>query len=152
MKFFSALVFVKISTFFAIFNLFFQIERRVVFGLSSLKDDASKKPFRDSDCPVCIRILRAVQDLSKSQSISNQQALKRYCNVPNLETEDMKFCYNIDPIQQELNRLFQLGADEFRICKKIKSINSDFCLTKEPKKNSGHIHLNKRLQRGIIYI
>lgn len=44
-----------------------------------------------------------------------------------------------------------LGADEFRICKKVKSINPDFCKNLTAKVDRTGVQLNERFKRGIIY-
>ncbi len=41
--------------------------------------------------------------------------------------EDAKFCYDIDTIQMELKRLFDLGANDDRICRRVYSMNPHFC-------------------------
>ena len=83
--------------------------------------------------------------------------------------DEQKFCYDIENIQISINRLLDLGADEFRICRKIKSINPDFCVTTkmsshEIKDNSDDIDISykskvennstisvKNTKRGVIY-
>jgi hypothetical protein len=121
----------------------------------------------DTDCPVCLRVLRAVRDLSITQSIPLSNAYQKYCSLSSLEVEDQIFCYNTETIQKDIFRLLNLSADEFRICKKIKSVNSDFCKSKfrsnlnsdSKRKEVSYsdsqkqgIILNNRLQRGVIYI
>jgi hypothetical protein len=66
----------------------------------------------------------------KKEKTTSFEALYRYCSLQNLAIEDAKFCYNIDTIKGEINRMMTLGANDERICKKIKSINPDFCLSK----------------------
>lgn len=111
-----------------------------------------KKNFSSADCPVCFRVLRAVYDLSKSRQVSSREAFESYCRVSNLQTDEQKFCYDTDSVRQELFRWFDLGMDELRICKKIKAINPDFCMTKIQKVVADVITLNKKQQRGVIYI
>lgn len=105
----------------------------------------------DSECPVCLRIMRAIKDLSKSQSIPMANALKKYCGMQSLEVEDEKFCYNTDTFKKDIDRLLGLNADEFRICKKVKSINPDFCQVKVATKKE-EFSISQNSKRGIIYI
>lgn len=122
--------------------------------LKTMSLTTSKKVhFQEKDCPICFRVLRAVRDLSKSQELSMAEAFKKFCLVSSIEVEEQKFCYNLDPLHQELNRLFLLGADDSRICKKIFSVNADFCSAKGKKKDSSSENIvNRKSQRGIIYI
>jgi hypothetical protein len=110
------------------------------------------KPKDETECPVCYRVLRAVNDLGGKQGIPATEAFDRYCDIANLEVEDQKFCYNTANVRRELFRLMELGADEYRVCKKVKSMNPDFCLVKAAKPTNTGIHLNDRNKRGIIYI
>jgi hypothetical protein len=70
------------------------------------------------------------QRTEKKEKSTSFDALYRYCSLQNLAIEDAKFCYNIDTIKGEINRMMTLGANDERICKKIKSVNPDFCLSK----------------------
>lgn len=108
--------------------------------------------FVEKDCAICFRVLRAVKDISRRQQLSVQEAFTKFCLVPSIEVEEQKFCYNMDPLRQELNRLFKFGADDIRICKKIAAINSDFCLAKDTSKAAENPHPDRRKNRGIIYI
>lgn len=77
---------------------------------------------------VCDRVLRASRDLAAREAgLSVSQALGKFCSVETLETEDVKFCYNIDTIKKDIYRLLDLGANNDRVCKKVHTINSDFC-------------------------
>ncbi len=106
-----------------------------------------------SKCPVCFRVITAIKDFAKDNSISAATSLDRYCSLTNIEVDDQKFCYNIDNIKQDMHRLLDFGASESRICKKIRSINADFCASKKVKvEEPTGIHLNERYKRGIIYI
>ena len=109
------------------------------------------KPKEESECPVCYRVMRATKDLSLKNNIPATSALDSYCEIQSLDTDDSKFCYNTANIRKELFRLIELGADEYRICQKVKSINSDFCKIKSQKLTNTGIHLNERLKKGIIY-
>jgi len=109
--------------------------------------------FEEKDCPICFRVLRAVKDISRKQHLSVETSFEKFCLVSSLEVEEQKFCYNMDPLRLELNRLFKFGADDIRICKKIAAINSDFCRAKDTSKATENPQLNsKRKHRGIIYI
>jgi hypothetical protein len=127
-----------------------------IFSLAAKppKDQQRKNTqnFVERDCPICFRVLRAVKDISRRQQLSVEEAFVKYCLVPSIEVEEQKFCYNMDPLRQELNRLFKFGADDIRICKKIAAINSDFCLSKDSSKSTENPHPNRRKNRGIIYI
>lgn len=79
-------------------------------------------------------------------------ALDKYCELKALETSDEKFCYDTSNMRQSINRLMEMGADEYRLCQRVKSINSDFCRVKTKQVKVVTVHLNERLKRGIIYI
>jgi len=109
--------------------------------------------FSEPDCPVCFRVLRASNDLSKKQSISPGTALDRYCSIDTLSVEDSKFCYNIASVKTEVYRLLELRSDVHRVCRKVNTLNSDFCRIKIPKMTTpSGIHVNDRMKRGVIYI
>jgi hypothetical protein len=78
----------------------------------------------------CLRFLRTTKEYSLANKVSRSKAFEIYCNSDSIDVEDQKFCYNTDSFRKDIFRLMELGADEFRICKKIKSINSDFCQQK----------------------
>lgn len=73
-------------------------------------------------------------------------SLNSYCQLQTISVEDQKFCYNIDTIKGDLQRLLSLGANDDRICKKVKSVNPDFCVTKAIGDKS------YSRKKGIIYI
>ena len=106
----------------------------------------------ESDCPICLRIVRTIRDISKSQGISITKAFDNYCKMQGLEVEEQKFCYNVESFQKEVIRLMDLNADEFRVCKKVKSINPDFCATRVTPKAADNESLRQNSKRGIIYI
>eukprot|EP01036_Dinobryon_divergens_P022248 gene22248-30490_t len=127
----------------------------IIFSLAAKPQDQQRKKtqnFVERDCPICFRVLRAVKDISRRQQLSVEEAFVKFCLVPSIEVEEQKFCYNMDPLRQELNRLFKFGADDIRICKKIAAINSDFCLAKDTSKSTENPHPDRRKNRGIIYI
>jgi hypothetical protein len=74
-----------------------------------------------------------------------------------LSTDEKKFCYNIESIVGEIVRLIDMNADEHRVCKKVYSVNSDFCRAKnattvsEQMKSQG-LSTTRRSQVGVIYI
>ncbi len=74
------------------------------------------------------------------------ETLSRYCLLQTISVEDQKFCYDIDNIKGEVSRLLKLGASDERICRKIKSINPNFCAKKTVKDQSFS------RKKGIIYI
>jgi hypothetical protein len=112
---------------------------------------------------VCMRVLRAVKELSaKDSTLSVTTALSKYCSIDTLNTEEMKFCYNIDTMKKDLFRLLEFGASNERVCQKVFSTNKDFCQVKikstsnkdktaaassnsNNKKTPGH-------KKGLIYI
>ena len=106
----------------------------------------------DSDCPVCLRVIRAIRDLAESQKIGTIRAFENYCAIKTLELDDQKFCYNTESIKKDLFRLIDLGADEFRICKRVKKENPDFCKVKQVKTDDQGVHFKNRRKRGVIYI
>lgn len=72
--------------------------------------------------------------------------LNRYCTLQTISVEDQKFCYDIDNIKADISRMLKLGAEDERICRKVKSINPNFCATKTVKDTSFS------RKKGIIYI
>lgn len=105
----------------------------------------------------------------KEKGLSSSQALAKYCAVDSLDVEDVKFCYNIDSFKRDIYRLVDLGANNERICKKVKAINEDFCRIKQtnvikqevsytttatgtPSSNNSNDSPPLRTKRGVIYI
>jgi hypothetical protein len=96
---------------------------------------------------VCTRVLRASRDMAvKDGKGSVMDSFVRYCQLQSISVEDQKFCYDSDTIKGDIQRLLSLGANDDRICKKIKSINPDFCMTKAIGDKS------YARKKGIIYI
>lgn len=124
-------------------------------GLASATVDADgsgTSQDSDSECPVCIRVIRAARELGKSRQEDAARMLTSYCQLTEqLQVEDQKFCYNIDNVRGELSRMLNLGADEFRVCRRVKAMNPDFCRVMAKKTNKEGIHKNDRLIRGVIY-
>lgn len=111
--------------------------------------------------------------------MSTSAAFDRYCALGEhvLQGDEQKFCYDTSSIRKDLHRLMDLGADARRICKRVRSVNSDFCsgrvsfsagaaelsgdVRRDPvdshentgvrSKNLG-VHLNERNKKGIIFI
>ena len=96
-------------------------------------------------------MIRTSRELAFKQGTSSTLALEQYCKIPSIEINDEKFCYDIGSIRKDIFRLMDLGADEFRICKKVKSINPDFCKNLTAKVDRTGVQLNERFKRGIIY-
>ena len=94
--------------------------------------------------------MKSIKSYAASQSIKNSEAFEKYCVIPTLDVEEQKFCYNTDTLRMDILRLLDLGADENRLCKKVKSINPDFCLVKTQKVTINSDVVSKK--RGIIYI
>jgi hypothetical protein len=93
-------------------------------------------------------------EMGYKQGYKPMVALDKYCELSALEVEEQIFCYNAATIRKDITRLIEMGADEFRVCKKVRSINPDFCKgksTAQKHTNTG-IQLNDRKKRGIIYI
>ena len=102
---------------------------------------------------VCTRVLRGARDSAKQSQIGVVEALEDYCKLQNINVEDQKFCYNIDTMKSDINRLLRLGADDDRICKKVKAVNPHFCLSKTAKsEDTTAAYVPSRTKRGIIYI
>ena len=115
--------------------------------------DSSVSARQEGLCPICFRVIKAARDYAKAHTLPTSIALEKYCAVTNIEVEEQKFCYNIDNMKRDINKLLEYGADESRICKKINSINPDFCVIKQTKPSvPAGIHINERYKRGIIYI
>jgi len=89
--------------------------------------------------------------MGAKQGITSTKALEKYCSIATLEVGDQKFCYNIDTLGKDISRLLEMGADEFRVCKKVNSINPDFCRAKIVNSTKTGVQLNDRLKKGIIY-
>lgn len=93
--------------------------------------------------------MKSVKSYAASQSIKNSEAFDKYCALSTLDVDEQKFCYNTDTLRKDILRLLDLGADESRLCKKVKTINPDFCLVKTPKVSPSNQFVSKK--RGIIY-
>ena len=131
-------------------------------------------------CPVCERIIRTVRRSAKdaknvySEEISSfdtnggksshkirtstvssdKEIFIRYCQLSKLPVEERKFCYDTETNRKEIFRLLDLGADENRICRKVKKINPDFCntATQGQSANDGKGFMREQIkERGIIY-
>ena len=77
-------------------------------------------------CPVCVRMVKAARDFGKAQDppTATSKALEKYCSLgTTLSVEEQQFCYNIDNVRGEINRMLDMGADEIRVCKKVRSMN-----------------------------
>ena len=138
-------------------------------------------------CPVCERIIRTVRrsardeknilsqeissfdtkgsksshEIRTSMVSSDQDIFIRYCKLSKLPVEEKKFCYDTETSRKEIFRLLDLGADDKRICRKIKKINPDFCNSSQGQvnvDNSGaadrapSTQQTKNFTRGVIYI
>ena len=101
-------------------------------------------------CPVCVRVVRAARELGRVQQKDVSSVLSSYCSLSNIEVAEQKFCYNTENVRGQITRLINLGADESRICKKVKAMNPDFCKVMSTKKVEG-VHHNDRLIKGVIY-
>ena len=78
------------------------------------------------NCPVCVRMVKAARDFGKAQNppTATSKSLEKYCSLgTTLSVEEQQFCYNIDNVRGEINRMLDMGADEIRVCKKVRSMN-----------------------------
>lgn len=103
-----------------------------------------------AECPVCVRVMRAARQMGKSRQ-DVTAALNSYCSLTTIEVAEQKFCYNTENVRGELSRMIKLGADEYRICKRVRAMNPDFCNVMSSKVNNEGLHKNDRLVRGVIY-
>ena len=103
------------------------------------------------NCPVCVRVIRAAREMGRQRQEDVTTLLNSYCAVNSLEVADQKFCYNTENVRGELSRMLKLGADEYRICKKVRSMNPDFCRVMALKHNKEGVIKNDRLVHGVIY-
>ena len=71
--------------------------------------------------------MQVAKDLSTKQGIAISAAFDRYCQLDSLDIADAQFCYNTATLSTTIHRLLDLGADASRVCKKVHSINPDFC-------------------------
>lgn len=106
----------------------------------------------------CLKVLKAVKEMSISMnnqdktSISLSAALDKYCALSALDVDDQQFCYNIETMRGDINRLLDMGADETRVCKKVRSINPHFCSgEKKQSKEKKTVHVNQSQRKGIIF-
>lgn len=88
---------------------------------------------------------------------------KQFCSLgEGLLVEEEKFCYDSQSFLEEINRLVKLGANSERICRRIHSINPDFCASMQYKRSSltstasidthGPLSTSQRTtKRGVIY-
>ncbi len=89
--------------------------------------------------------------------MSRRNSFEKYCKISTLEVDDEKFCYNTQTMRGDIFRLMDLGADEFRICKKVKSVNPDFCQLKRVAMNKPDSltqmdrSVSNKSKRGVIY-
>jgi hypothetical protein len=92
--------------------------------------------------------------MSTTQGTSVIEAFEKYCMISDTSVQDQQFCYNVENMKKDIYRILALGADEFRVCKKLKAINPHFCpAVMTPKRDqASHVHVNERLKRGVIYI
>ena len=130
-------------------------------------------------CPVCERIIRIVRRSARdgknihSEEFSSfdtnggkssheirttlisgdKEIFVRYCRLSKLPVEERKFCYDTETSRKEIFRLLDLGADDKRICRKVKKINPDFCNSSQGQSDDrGKGSMKKQnTDRGIIY-
>lgn len=107
---------------------------------------------------VCIRIVRSFKSPYSAHVVGEvkknpKKLFEQYCGMDSslLSVEDQRFCYNSDNIRQDLYRLLDMGADEFRVCKRFKKANAHFC---ESKTASTEVVRDFSLQtkkRGVVF-
>jgi hypothetical protein len=98
-----------------------------------------------------MRIMKSAIDLKKKQGGKVSDAYSRYCKLKTLDTSEEKFCYDLEPLHKEVFRILDLGADASRVCKKVKSINAEFCKSRSVSKTLDNQRYEKNKKRGIIY-
>ncbi len=105
------------------------------------------------NCPICNRVIRAVNYFSIKNNVKADVALDKYCKLTSLEVDEQRFCYNIETIKSDINRMLLMQADENRVCKKVNSINPDWCTVKQVKGDSDDKNKNTlpSKTRGVIY-
>lgn len=113
----------------------------------------------NNDCALCLHIMQTVKELAVKSSILPSLSLLNYCSIAELDVETKQFCYHLDSIKGDVQRVLDAGAPEKRICRKIKALSPTLCkssskLNKLNLKN-GHVtsKLNKPAKRNtLIYI
>lgn len=109
----------------------------------------------ESECPVCFRVVRAAKALGASSgagsSGSSANSFERYCSLNTLEVSEAKFCYDTDSFKKDMMKLFDFGADEKRICKRVFKENPNFCVLKIPKHDMLPGTQDRKNARGVIY-
>mmetsp|Transcript_24530 Transcript_24530/g.24771 ORF Transcript_24530/g.24771 Transcript_24530/m.24771 type:complete len:130 (-) Transcript_24530:64-453(-) len=124
---------------------YFLFNIMILLNMSSLSDGSI-----DLDCPVCMRVFKAIKDLAKADSVLPSKSMDRFCSLPTIDVEEQQLCYNIEPFKRDIIRILDVGADESRLCKKIKSVNSNFCSLASTKREQ-RVHQHDKYVRGIIY-
>ncbi len=87
--------------------------------------------FNETQCPVCFRVVKASKSLGESTNTKPSISFEKYCALASLPVDEMKFCYDIDSFKRDLMKLFDFGADEGRICKRVFKENPNFCAIKK---------------------
>ena len=64
--------------------------------------------------------------------------------------DEQRFCYNIETVKLDLNRMLLMNADENRICKKVKSINPEWCTAKQAVYKSTASISNKDKKDNVV--
>lgn len=83
-----------------------------------------------------MQFLRATKEFGLAHNMSPSKAFEKYCGMASLEVDDQKFCYNTEPLRRDIFRLLDLGADEQRVCRKIRAVNPDFCPSRSSASSS----------------
>lgn len=112
---------------------------------------------QQSDCPVCWRIVRTIQQSARQLSAGRGRDMRsgllaaflKYCALSSLDDSERKFCYNSESMREELLRMMTLTDDPQRVCAKFRRQNSDFCETDKTRlPHAGGAHV-KRI--AVIY-
>ena len=119
--------------------------------VDGLAQQRQQRQDAESECPVCVRVVRAARELGKARQEDAMTVLGSYCSLTTIDVSDQKFCYNTENVRGEISRLLKLGADEYRVCKKVRAMNPDFCKVMSQKTKKEGAHQNDRLVRGVIY-
>ena len=126
--------------------------------MRAIKREAIKKEKLENEEKVISKYdtakqISSYETIRATKKVNYISILERYCKLKGLPVDEQKFCYDTETIVQDINRLLEYGADEYRICKKVKAINPDFCKISNDKSFSKSETKNviNTKTRGIIF-
>lgn len=102
------------------------------------------------NCPNCLVVMKIINEYSHSHKVNKIDALNYYCSLKALNVRNQQFCYNIENIKYEINRLLYLNVENEKICEKVRSINKGFCNAVLVELDSSFYRLGSS-HRGVIY-